>query len=284
MKTSGVWPACLFGLFGLFVAGCTAEPESDTVDGEGDARLEAGPTVLGTPGENCPGYENPTGGDGLCRTDEECRAGGTCDVWPQTYSGVPPDDDLSTIPPPIDECAVDADCMTNRCEVVTQGPTDERVMQCVAACPDNPCAADQDCVEGACIAKACGADFACPDGFDCAPGIDAGDRTPCLPNDPNAGVQTRAADAQYQVCVEALTHGCVPRRCDAGYTCPLMHDCRPEAPGLGCVPQTCADDADCGCGFCVVAPQCTTNPDGSFSCDRVQICQPTLSGCTVFLP
>ena len=275
--------AALRGLLWVATAACTANPE-DGADAGAGGQGGAEAVVLGTPGENCPGYEDPVGGDGLCRTDEECHAGGMCDVWPQTHSGVPPEDDFAPSPPRIDECAVDADCPTNRCEIVTQGPLNERVGQCVAACPDNPCAADQDCVAGACLAKPCGADFACPAGFDCAPGAATTDPTRCFPNDPNTGPQTRAADAHYQVCVEALPHGCVPRRCDDGYTCPLMHDCRPEAPGLGCVPRSCVVGTDCGCGFCVVAPQCTTNPDGSFSCERVRICQPTQGGCTVFLP
>ncbi len=281
MKTACARLASSACLFGLLVAACTAEPESIDGDADGGGGAPA-PAVLGTPGETCPGFENPTDGDGACRQDSECHGGGSCDVWPQTYSGVPPDEDFDMAV--VDECAVDADCATNRCAPMLDGRAAATVRRCVASCPDNPCAVDEDCVSGACIAKACGADFACPEGFDCAPGVDAGDPTACAPNDPNTGAQTRAAQAAYEACIEAVGHGCVPRRCDDGHACPLMHDCRPEAPGLGCVPQTCADDADCGCGFCVVAPQCTTNPDGSFACERVRICQPTLSGCTVFLP
>ena len=109
-RTQGV----LLGLLGLFLAACTAEPDADADAGAGGGGGHGGgaPVVLGTPGENCPGYESPTDGDGLCRLDADCHGGGACDVWPEIVSGI--DSDATPIPP-AHECADDADCTSNRC-------------------------------------------------------------------------------------------------------------------------------------------------------------------------
>ena len=195
--------------------GSTSGGSSGTSDGAGGRESGGGAAgrdqgAGGGAGSLCPGAMlDPARAMTLrCSTVADCQ-----DVLIPRCQTTPPTYECGG-PVPIHECDTDPDCGTGRvCNPGGCGST-----LCVDACPTRACASSEDCANGRCVTKACdaagalpcgsgtecksanggaatcqaiacGAGFACPATWDCAPGP------------------------------KADTHGCVHRACSNSAEC-----------------------------------------------------------------
>lgn len=206
-----------------------------------------GGAAAGESGQACPGVATPTPDQARCRDHKDCAPDQWCQSRPPSNCGPP----FPTI-----GCASDADCSPEQRCVEVGAPScsgQGRSRGCAAPCPETACEEGDVCnPDGHCYPEPCGAGFACPVGDVCAPGMNA---------DPH-GCRTARCDSDEFSCPDGFAclpgdqadvHGCAPLSCQGDYTCPVNERCGAGPSGnYGCETLTCARDADCDCGYCIM--------------------------------
>lgn len=152
--------------------------------------------------------------------------GGYCDSY------TPPPASTYTPCRSFDDCA-DSSCWA---------PGDTSPFYALGICPRD-CKVDADCQVGVCVVF--NATYGCAQ---------------CLPD--------CAADGCHLWETCGANGHCRPTTCEEGYTCPPGASCSPATGGdvHGCVLKSCTDDAQCGCGACVLG-FCRSGPG---RCEQMQ--------------
>jgi hypothetical protein len=102
--------------------------------------------------------------------------------------------------------------------------------------PERGCEQDTDCAQ-------LGANFICVEYVGLC----------CTSSQPSSRCQEKCTATSCDVDFRCNDRGeCVQLRCSEGYTCPPYTQCQVIAPGNGCVRLSCATDADCAGGTCVM--------------------------------
>jgi hypothetical protein len=203
--------------------------------------------------------------DGLCTTDQECRAGQTCVPVPGQIHGACSGHGVGS------PCFVDADCTSSAC---VASPAQGARRSCTDRTEGSVCNRDSHCAVGRCI-------FASADQFSgvCTLGS-LGD--PCVgPKDCKAVLQLDCAPngkclgANLAFC--AVDSECASGMCASGHCTDgqLGHPCLTSAqcaPGLHCSPtpgfctaplpdgSDCATDGECMSGHCSPSPDAGASP------------------------
>jgi hypothetical protein len=229
----------------------------------------------------CPGTPPPSGTYPPCRRQLDCTNGGFCQANAPSGEGL-----CGACFPPAAQCVSDADCADAAVCVTApkmpcqcMGPGTVCAPACTAeSCGDaEVCAASGHCVPASCTddGYACAVGTVCDparagDAHGCTPALCDGDGYACSAESvcdaARAGdshhCAPRQCDTEGYTCPEAMVcepegnvneHGCRPLHCSEGFECPPNHDCNPAtAVPNGCVRRSCASDAECDCGACVM--------------------------------
>jgi hypothetical protein len=198
----------------------------------------------------CPGAQPIPETVRACRTGSDCMPIGIC--GPNYFSG-----GCGAAFGAPHECTTDGECGTDRvCVTAPEAAcTQPGGTVCDNRCPKKACAPGETCnaTTGHCAPTPCGADYACREGYLCAPTRDGADAHGCAVAKCTTDGYKCPAGWECRVDAWVQQNGCSPVSCVGGaFQCPPNHDCVASSTSPHhCQPRACTSDKTCDCGACI---------------------------------